>query len=186
MTARTPKLTVAALLTVDGVHGDPVTFAGTYFGQAGAERSMAALESCDAMLMGRGTYEYFAKAWPNSPGPYAARINTIAKYAFSSMLKTAEWNNTTVVGDDPVAWVTARKQQGGGDLMIYGYGRLAQSLLEHGLVDELKLTVIPELAGAGTPLLMPGRQVPLRLTSTMTYPNGMVELVYDPRPSSAR
>jgi dihydrofolate reductase len=181
MTTQARKLTVAALTTADGVHDRPRSFAGPYFDEGAAARSLVELESCDAMLMGRTTYEYFAPAWSQATDPYARRVNDIAKYVFSSTLASADWKNTTLVATDPVAAVTDLKRQDGGDLMIYGYGRLARTLLEHGLVDVLKFSVFPVLAGTGTPLFRPGQEVPLRLESALTRPNGTVELTYTAR-----
>ena len=176
----TSKLIVAALLTLDGVHDSPRSFAGPYFDADAAARSLVALESCAAMLMGRTTYEYFAPAWSAGTDPYAARVNGITKYVFSSTLTDPEWSNTRVVPGDPVAAVADLKKGADGDLMIYGYGQLSQTLLEHGLVDELKLSIFPVVAGAGTPLFRPGRSQALRLTGTKTWRNGTVELTYAP------
>ncbi|GIH15479.1 dihydrofolate reductase family protein [Rugosimonospora africana] len=186
MTAQPRKLVVSALTTVDGAHHNPMSFAGPYFDDAAAARSMADLEACDAMLMGRNTYEYFAQGWSNATDPYSRRINDIVKYVFSSTLTTAAWSNTTVLPGDVATTVAELKQQGGGDLMIYGYGRLSQILLEHGLVDKLKIAVFPVIAGAETPLSRPGRNAPLRLASTHTWTNGTVQLAYIPEGGTPR
>jgi len=89
MTAQPRKLVVSALTTVDGAHHNPMSFAGPYFDDAAAARSLADLEACDAMLMGRNTYEYFAHGWSNATDPYSQRINDIVKYVFSSTLTAA-------------------------------------------------------------------------------------------------
>ena len=100
------------------------------------------------------------------------------KYVFSSTLTAADWNNTTIIPGDPVAAVRELKDQGDGHLMIYGYGQLAQSLLEHGLVDQLTFVVNPVVAGSGTPLFRPGKRMNLRLTSVTQRRNGVVVLSY--------
>ena len=87
---------------------------------------------------------------------------------------------------DVATTVAELKQQRGGDLMIYGYGRLSQTLLEHGLVDELKIAVFPVIAGAETPLSRPGRTAPLWLASTHTWTNGTVQLTYTPEGGTLR
>lgn len=176
----TAKLTVAALLTLDGVHDSPRSFAGPYFDDDAAARSLVALESCAAMLMGRTTYEYFAPAWSAATDPYSARVNGITKYVFSSTLTDPSWSNTRVVAGDPVAAVADLKRQADGDLMIYGYGQLSQTLLEHGLVDELKLSIFPVVAGSGIPVFRPGKSQALRLSDTKTWRNGTIELTYTP------
>jgi dihydrofolate reductase len=186
MTAQPRKLVVSALTTVDGAHHNPMSFAGTYFDDAAAAQSLADLEACDAMLMGRNTYEYFAHGWSNATDPYSQRINDIAKYVFSSTLSAAAWSNSKVLPGDVVAAVAELKQQGGGDLMIYGYGRLSQTLLEHGLVDELKIAVFPVAAHAEARLSWPGRNVALRLASTRTWTNGTVQLTYTPEGGTPR
>ena len=79
--------------------------------------------------MGRVTYEFFAAIWPSMTGEFAARVNSIRKYVFSSTLEKADWDNSTIVRGDVTAEVTSLKQQDGGDIAIFGHGRLAQALL---------------------------------------------------------
>jgi dihydrofolate reductase len=130
------------------------------------------------MLMGRNTYDYFAPVWSSPSGPYLERINEMPKYVFSSTLTTASWNNTTIIPGDPVAAVRELKEQGDRHLVIYGYGQLAQALLEHGLVDQLNFVVNPVMAGSGTTLFRPGKRTNLRLTSVTERRNGVVTLSY--------
>jgi len=167
------KLIVGSLLSVNGVRDKPQSWAGPHFDDTAAEKSLAQLEHTDAMLMGRGTYEYFAASWPNATGPYADRVNAIRKYVFSSTLRETTWTNSTLIHDDAVAAVTKLKQEGGGDLVIYGHGKLAQSLLEAGLVDELQVSLHPAVADAGGPRS-------LDLTALERRPNGVVVLSYVP------
>jgi dihydrofolate reductase len=106
------------------------------------------------------------------------RINEIRKYVFSSTLTAAAWNNSTVVPGDPAAAVAQLKQQGAGHLVVYGYGLLAQTLLEHGLVDELNIMIHPVMLGSGTTLFRPGKRTNLRLVSVTQHGNGVVALSY--------
>jgi len=172
------KLIVSSLVSLDGVHGDPQSWVGDYFDDQAAEESLAVLLDSDAMLMGRTTYDYFAPAWSSPSGPYLERINQMPKYVFSSTLTAADWTNTTIISGDPVAAVRELKQQGDGHLVIYGYGQLAQALLEHGLVDQLTFVIIPVMAGSGTPLFRPGKRTDLRLVSVTERRNGAVILSY--------
>ena len=172
------SLIVSSLVSLDGIHGDPQSWTGDYFDQQSAEESLAALLECDAMLMGRNTYQYFAPAWSTPSGPYPERINEMPKYVFSSTLTAADWNNTTIIPGDPVPAVRELKGQGDGNLMIYGYGQLAQALLEHGLVDSLNFVIIPVMAGSGTVLFRPGKRTNLRLASVSQRRNGVVTLSY--------
>ena len=172
------KLIVSSLVSLDGVHGDPQSWAGDFFDEQAVQESLATLLDSDAMLMGRNTYEYFAPVWSSPSGPYLERINEMRKYVFSSTLTAADWNNTTIIPGDPVAAVRELKDQGDGHLMIYGYGQLAQTMLEGGLVDQLTFAVNPVMAGSGIPLFRPGQRTNLRLTSVTQRRNGVVILSY--------
>jgi len=172
------KLIVSSLVSLDGIYGDPQSWAGDYFDEQAAAASLAVLLESDAMLMGRNTYEYFAPAWSSPSGPYLERINEMRKYVFSSTLTAADWNNSTIIAGDPVAAVRELKEQGDGNLMIYGYGQLAQTLLEDGLVDELNMVINPVLLGGGTALFRPGKRTNLRLVSVSERRNGTVSFSY--------
>ena len=170
----------SAFVSLDGVTEDPRSWA--IFDPDSAEEAVQALKAYDGMLMGRGTYEYFADVMPKQTGPYADAINAIRKYVFSSTLERADWNNSTIVRDDVVTAVNDLKQQDGGDLMIYGYGRLSKTLLEHHLVDEIRFSIHPVLvcavaAGGG------GKKLPLELLATAPSANGVVALTYQPASS---
>jgi len=171
-------LIVSSLVSLDGIHGDPQSWIGDYFDQQAAEESLAVLLGSDAMLMGKNTYDYFAAAWSSPSGPYLERIYQMRKYVFSSTLTAADWNNTTIISGDPVAAVRELKQQGDGHLVIYGYGQLAQTLLERGLVDLLNFVINPVIAGGGTALFRPGKRTNLRLVSVTERRNGVVILSY--------
>jgi len=172
------KLIVSSLVSLDGVHGDPQSWAGDLFDEQAAEESLAVLLDSDAMLMGKNTYEYFAPTFSPSSGPYLERINQMRKYVFSSTLTAADWNNTTIIPGDPAAAARELKRQGDRHLVIYGYGQLAQTLLEHGLVDTLSFVINPVIVGSGTTLFRPGERANLRLVSVTERRNGVVTLSY--------
>jgi len=172
------NLIVSSLVSLDGIHGDPQSWIGDYFDEQAAQESLAVLLDSDAMLMGRNTYEYFAPAFSSPSGPYLERIYEMRKYVFSSTLTTADWNNTAIISGDPVAAVQELKKQGDRHLVIYGYGQLAQTLLEHGLVDQLNFVINPVMAGGGTTLFRPGKRTNLRLVSVAQRRNGVVTLSY--------
>jgi len=138
------------------------------------------LASADAMLMGRGTYELFSAVWPGQSGEFADRMNSIRKYVFSATLDEAAWNNSVILRGDAVAEVARLKQQDGGELALYGHGRLAQALLEHGLVDELRLSVHPVLVGSGQVLFRDGQKQALEFAGAKTFGTGVVVLTYHP------
>jgi dihydrofolate reductase len=163
------KIINSAFVSLDGVTEDPRSWA--IFDSGSAEEAVQALQAYDGMLMGRGTYEYFAEVMPNQTGPYADAMNAIRKYVFSSTLESADWNNSTIIRGDVVSAVTKLKEEDGGDLMMYGYGRLSRTLLKHHLVDEIRFSAHPVLVG---------HTLPLKLVGTTPSPSGVVALTYEP------
>ncbi|MFF6995463.1 dihydrofolate reductase family protein [Streptomyces sp. NPDC008313] len=149
------RLLLTALVSLNGVVGEPLTWAGPYFGPRSAAHSLKVLQRCGAMLMGRRTYEVFSRQWPAASGPYAEHINAMSKYVFSSTLEEAEWTNTTVISKPPAEAVAELKRAEGRDLIVYGHGQFGQTLCDAGLVDELSLTVVPVFT-EGTPFYRPG------------------------------
>ena len=138
--------------------------------------------SCDALLMGRRTYDGFAPVWPARSGdPLSDHINVMAKYVVSTTLKDPEWNNTHVIDGDVAAEVTRLKEAPGKDIVQYGFGVVSSLLLEHGLLDELRLWVHPLIVGAGSPsdlLFGAAPAVGFDLTDTTTLSDGIVILSY--------
>jgi dihydrofolate reductase len=113
-------------------------------------------------------------------GEFADRVNSIRKVVFSSTLEKADWDNSTINRGDVTAEVTRLKQQDGGDIAIFGHGRLAQALLDSGLTDELRLAVHPVLAGHGGLLFRDGAKTPLSLVGAKSLGTGVVVLSYQP------
>jgi dihydrofolate reductase len=134
--------------------------------------------------MGRRTYDGFAAVWPTRSGDgYSDRINGMAKYVVSSTLRNPEWANTTVIGDDVIAEISRLKEGPGQDIVQYGFGRLSTALLEHGLLDELRLWVHPFFLGTGDAqdLLFRRRQATtFDLVDTTVLKSGVVILTYRP------
>jgi dihydrofolate reductase len=173
------KLIESTFVSLDGVVEDPRRWAMTYFDEVAAADSLEALIRSDAMLMGRGTYQYLGSTFPTLAGPFAEPVNTITKYAFSSSLKRAEWNNSTIISEDLVAAVSELKQKDGGDLMIYGHGRFGQTLLDSNLIDELRLGVHPVIVGRGQRLFPDGMERSFTLLETKRHATGVVTLTYE-------
>ena len=140
------------------------------------------LLSCDAVLMGRHTYDGFAPVWPTRSGdPYSDRINAMRKYVVSTTLRDPDWNNTEVIDGDVAAAIARLKEEPGQDIVQYGYGAVTRLMLEHGLLDELRLWMHPLIVGDGTPgdLLfgaMPA--VGFELVDATTLSDGIVILAY--------
>jgi dihydrofolate reductase len=132
------------------------------------------------MLMGRRTYEILAKIYPSRTDPWAARVNAMHKYVFSSTLDTVGWHNSTVVRGDVAAEAAKLKQQGGRDLLIWGHGLLAQTLLKQHLLDVLDISIYPLLAGRGKMFSREGQDNGLRLVTAKSFSKGIVKLTYEP------
>jgi dihydrofolate reductase len=135
----------------------------------------------DALLLGRGTYDGFAPVWPQVEGEFADKFNTMPKYVVSSTLESPEWSNTTVLRGDVVKEVAQLKERHERDIVVHGSPQLVQTLLEHDLVDELRLMVYPVVVGAGKRLFADTSQKRnLRLVETKTFDDGIHVLVYRP------
>jgi dihydrofolate reductase len=134
----------------------------------------------DAQLLGRITYETFAAAWPHVEGEFADKFNSMPKYVVSSTLKDPEWNNTTVLEGGVVDQITELKQRYERDIVVHGSPQLAQTLIEHDLVDALHLLVYPVIVGAGKRLFDGTSETKrLRLVETRTFGDGVHLLVYE-------
>jgi dihydrofolate reductase len=172
------RIIESTLVSLDGVIGEPHVWAKDYFDSEAREDALKQLLASDAMLMGRRTYEIFAKIWPAQTGDYADRINSMRKYVFSSTLDRATWNNATIVKGDVATEVAKLKRQEGRDLIIYGHGLLGQALLEHRLLDELRFSIHPLVVGHGKLLFREGDSAALRLVATKTLRTGVVVITY--------
>ncbi|MFE7387442.1 dihydrofolate reductase family protein [Streptomyces sp. NPDC057582] len=144
-----------------------------------------ALTKAEALLFGRRTWQSMAAAWPERAGdPFADRMNAIPKYVVSETLGEAElaWDNTTrIPGDKAVARIRELHEAEGGDLLVMGSPTLARTLLREGLVDELRLMIMPVILGGGK-TIFPGDGAlrPLELVSTVTSGTGVHVCTYRP------
>jgi dihydrofolate reductase len=118
-------------------------------GPEGDQFKLDETRASDALLLGRVTYDGFAPVWPQYEGELADKFNSMPKYVVSQTLSNPEWNNTTVFTGDVVEEVTRLKEQYEGDIVVHGSPQLAQTLIEHDLVDALHLQVYPVIVGAG-------------------------------------
>jgi dihydrofolate reductase len=174
------KVIESTLVSADGVIGEPHAWTGEHFGEEAAAHALERLRHCDAMIMGRHTYQLFSEIWGSPDNDYAAAIYEMRKYVFSSTLERADWNNTAVVRGDVEATVRELKQQDGQDIVLYGHGPVGQALLDADLLDELSLWVHPVFVGKGTRLFREGPRTELTLTATRTTQTGVVLLTYEP------
>jgi dihydrofolate reductase len=155
-------------------------------GSDGDRFKLDELMAADAQLLGRVTYQGFARAWPSMEGnPFAEKMNEMPKYVVSSTLSDAEadWKNSTVIRGDLGAEVSSLKDSVPGDVLVAGSGQLARGLAEHDLIDEYRLMVFPVLLGTGKRLFAEG--VPrrrLRLTgAAQVGTDGVMTFTYEPQ-----
>jgi dihydrofolate reductase len=179
------KIINSTYISLDGVVEGPHLWPS--LGRPGDERAdriqADLILSCDAMLMGRRTYEGFAPVWPTRSGdPVSEQFNAMPKYVVSTTLKDPEWNNTQVIDGDVAGAITRLREAPGESIVQYGFGAVSRLMLEHGLLDELRLWVHPLIVGSGSPSDLLFGAVPatgFELTDTTTLSNGIVILSYE-------
>jgi dihydrofolate reductase len=184
------KIVVTEFVSLDGVMEDPGGAEGFKHGgwaflfNRGDEGERFKLEETlqsDALLLGRRTYEEFAKAWPTREGEFADRFNAIPKYVYSTTLEDPQWAATTRVDGDLADVVERLRHEHERDIVVHGSAQLAQALLERGLADELRVMVFPVLLGAGKRLFGEASdKTILRLVSSQVAGDGVVILIYAP------
>jgi len=184
------KIIVSENVTLDGVIQDPAGDEGfraggwvglikdsPQLGKLALEEALAA----GAFLLGRRSYEWLAARWPSRSGELADRLNSLPKYVVSSTLQHPAWTNSTVLKGDVLSEVSALKQQLDGDIVVAGSFQLVHALIEHDLVDELRLKIFPVVLGAGARLFgQTSNNKPMRLTGTQTLEGGIAYLTYQP------
>jgi dihydrofolate reductase len=183
-------IVISENVSLDGVVQDPDGKegfrVGGWFGRFGGEdlEEWAKVEftealGTDALLLGRRSDEWFAERWLSRSGEWAERLNSLPKYVVSSTLEDPRWTNSAVLTGDVVDQVSKLKEELDGEIVIYASGQLARTLMEHDLVDELRLIVFPVVLGAGIRLF--GQTIdekPLRLMNTRTIGDGLACLTY--------
>jgi dihydrofolate reductase len=184
------RIVVTEFVSLDGVMeapggGENFEHAGWTFaiprGEEGDKFKLDEAMEAEALLLGRVTYEGFAAAWPSMQGDFADKFNGMPKYVVSSTLSNPEWNNSTVLSGDLVEEVSKLKQQPGGDIVVHGSAQLVQALLEHDLINELRLMLFPVVLGSGKRLFgHTTAKKSLRLSESKTVGEGVTILIYTP------
>jgi len=190
------RIVISTNVSLDGVVQDPDGGEGFrlggWFAQDGGKdvEEWAKVEfeealGMDALLLGRRSDEWFAARWQARSGEWADRLNSVPKYVVSSTLEEPKWNNATVLQGDVVNEVSKLKQELGGEIVVYASRQLVHTLMEHDLVDELRLTVFPVALGAGERLFgETSDKRPLRLIDTKTIGSGLAHLTYERAPEA--
>lgn len=181
---------VHEFIALDGVFEDPSWTAEFGFDPKMGEALGAVMGSCQAILLGRRTFEMFAPAWSARTAeqdPGAPFMNESPKYVVSGSLQTADWNNSTILGPYSADTIRALKDKVDGGIYVSGSGTLVRAMLADGLADELHLFVYPAARGAGQRLFAGnGPATKLALTGSEAYSNGVLHLTYTPAaPSTA-
>ena len=184
------KIVISTNVSFDGVVQDPDGLEGFrlggWFGQFGGKdlEEWAKVEyeealGTEALLLGRRSDEWFAARWLSKNDAWADRLNGLPKYVVSSTLQEPKWSKVTVLRGDVVSEVSKLKQELDGDIVVYASYQLGRTLIEHDLVDELRLFVYPVVLGAGERLFgETSDKKPLRLVDTKTVGDGLVFLTY--------
>jgi dihydrofolate reductase len=186
------KIIVSENVSLDGVVQDPAGaegFArGGWVGRVGDRGREGAAKvlldealGAEAQLLGRRTFEFLAARWPSRTGELASGLNTMPKYVVSSTLEDPGWNNSAVLKGEVVSEVSTLKRQLDGEIVIAGSIKLVRALIEHDLVDQLRLMVYPVVLGAGERLFGDTRDTkPMRPVNTRIVDDGLAYLIYEP------
>jgi dihydrofolate reductase len=183
------KIVVSDNVSLDGVIQDPAGDEGFRLGgwvgliKDRPELNKLALDEAlgaEALLLGRRSYEWFAARWPSRSGELADRLNSLPKYVVSSTLEDPDWNNSRVLKGDVVAEVAKLKDELEGEIVVPASFQLVHTLIEHDLVDELRLKIFPVVLGAGERLFgETSDKKPMRLVDTQTLGDGVAFLTYE-------
>jgi dihydrofolate reductase len=184
------KIVITENVSLDGVIEDPTGAEGSkrggWFweidrGEDGEKFTLEKTLCTEVLLLGRRSYEFFAATWPSRGGELADKMNSLPKYVVSSTLDDPDWNNSTVLKGDVVDAVSKLKQEIDGEIVVLGSPSLARTLIEHDLVDELRLMVYPVVLGAGEHLFVEtSDKIFMRLVETRPVGGGIAILIYEP------
>jgi dihydrofolate reductase len=185
------KIVVSQNVSLDGVVQDPTGEEGFRHGgwfvefgskdyQAWSEVGLDEARRAEAMLMGRRSDAYFGPRWLSRSGEWADRLNGLPKYVVSSTLDAPRWSNATVLRGDVVEEVAKLRRELAGEILVIASRQLVHALMEHGLVDELRLTVFPVVLGEGDRVFgETSDKVPLRLLRAQPVGQGLAYLTYE-------
>jgi dihydrofolate reductase len=186
---RVGKIVISENVSLDGVIEDPAGDEGFRLGgwvglikdRPGANKlALDEALGAEALLLGRRSYEWFAARWPSRSGELADRLNSMPKYVVSATLEDPDWNNSTVLKGDAVDEVSKLKQERNGEIVVPASFQLLRTLLEHDLVDELRLKIYPVVLGAGERLFGETTdKKPMRLVDTNTIDGDVVCITYE-------
>jgi dihydrofolate reductase len=185
------KIVITTNISLDGVVEDPDgqegSTLGGWFGQFGGKdlEAWAKVETeealgAEALLLGRRSDQWFASRWLSRGGVWADKLNSMPKFVVSSTLQKAEWSNSTIIKGDVVSQVSKLKREIRGEILVYASYQLVQTLIEHDLVDELRLVIFPVVLGAGKRLFgETSDKKPMRLVEETIIGDGLTFVTYE-------
>jgi dihydrofolate reductase len=183
------RIVISENVSLDGVVQDPAGDEGFRVGgwvgklKNREEINKLALDDAvgaEALLLGRRSYEWFASRWPSRSGALADRLNSLPKYVVSSTLEDPAWNNSTVLRGDVLSEVSKLKQELNGEIVVLASFQLVHTLIDHDLVDELRLKVFPIVLGAGERLFGETSDTKaMRLVDSNALGDGVAVLTYE-------
>jgi dihydrofolate reductase len=185
------RIVVTEFVSLDGFIDQPRWTFQFDRGPEGDKFKVDELFNCDALLLGRVTYQGFAAAWPDMGGDeFGQRMNNIRKYVVSSTLAEADatWGETTIIRGDVPAEIAKLKAEPGGNLLVEGSCQLVRELARHGLVDEYRLMIFPIILGGKLrmfPESVNKSETTLKLTSSHVVDSGILLLTYEPADTPA-
>ncbi len=173
------RVIVSEFMSLDGVIEDP-RWSLKYWGDRISDFKQQELFDVDALLLGRVTYEGFAQAWPGRKDEdgYADRINSMQKYLVSTTAEQGEWGPTQIIRDNVAEQIRRLKEQDGQDILIFGSGKLVNSLIPAGVIDEYRLLVYPVVLGSGQRLFEDGTATDFELVESWESGTGAIALIY--------
>lgn len=176
------RLVATEYLTLDGIFEEPGHWSSPFFDEDAQQFKFAELRASDAQLLGRKTYEGFAKAWPTMPGTgeFGEKMNSMPKYVVSSTLHSLEWSGSVLIKGDVAEEVRKLKAQQGNDLLLAGSGQLFNAMMKENLIDLYRFMVHPLALGKGKRLFTDDVKRNLELTDTRRFSKGIVVLEYVP------
>ena len=165
----------------EGVKNWDLPFHEVVWGKELEDLSLEQLQSADYLVFGRVTYEGMAEYWKKAEGEIADLMNAIPKLVFSTTLKTADWNNTTLINKNASAEIEKLKAEGGKDMYVFGSAKLSETFINDNVFDEYRIGIAPVILGKGRPLFKQGNPTKiLSLVSTRQLATGGVILKYIP------
>jgi dihydrofolate reductase len=196
------KIVVTEFISLDGVFEAPgpegagYKYEGWTFPYSNDEFmqfKMAELMAADIQLLGRVTYDGFAKAWPEHSGDeFSDKFNSMPKYVVSQTLEKAEWNNSHIIRDNIAKEIQKLKEgegglaspkssDGGGDILVAGSGQLVRFMLDKGMIDQINLLMYPVVLGTGKKLFEGAQKEDLQLVESQAFDTGVMKFIYEPK-----